>query len=100
MLIARALYHRPVILLLDEATSHLDLQRESAVSTAIRNTHVTRVLVAHRPETIGSADRVITLNRGKLVRNLRQITREAINSAGGAGTAPAGRPGGTVSSLQ
>jgi len=81
VLIARALYHRPVILLLDEATSHLDLQRENAVSTAIRNTHVTRVIVAHRPETIASADRVITLNRGKLVRNLRQITREALAPA-------------------
>lgn len=99
VLIARALYHRPMILLLDEATSHLDIQRESAVSTAIRNTHVTRVIVAHRPETIGSADRVITLNRGKLVRNLRQVNREAA-AGGGHGPAQAGRSGAPVLSLK
>lgn len=97
VLIARALYHRPLILLLDEATSHLDVQRESAVSTAIRNTHVTRVIVAHRPETIGSADRVITLNRGKLVRNLKQVGREAIAGTVASGPGHASRNGAVLS---
>lgn len=61
-LIARALYRQPGVLLLDEATSHLDVHNERAVSAAIRATAVTRVIVAHRPETIRSADRVIDLD--------------------------------------
>ncbi|WP_051243151.1 peptidase domain-containing ABC transporter [Azohydromonas australica] len=63
LLIARALYRRPGVLLLDEATSHLDLANERAVSAAIRATQVTRIIVAHRPETIRSADRVIDLDQ-------------------------------------
>jgi ATP-binding cassette, subfamily B, bacterial CvaB/MchF/RaxB len=63
VLIARALYRRPSLLLLDEATSHLDVVGESAVSAAIRATRVTRIIVAHRPETIRSADRVIHLDQ-------------------------------------
>jgi ATP-binding cassette subfamily B protein RaxB len=61
VLLARALYKRPKILLLDEATSHLDLPREKQVSEAIRHLNMTRLIVAHRPETIATADRVITL---------------------------------------
>ena len=67
VLIARALYRRPRILFLDEATSHLDLQREREVNAAIRGLDVTRVIVAHRPETIRSADRVIMLDKGRIV---------------------------------
>lgn len=62
LLLARALYKRPHILVLDEATSHLDIAREKHVSHAIRNLHLTRIIVAHRPETIASADRVIDLS--------------------------------------
>ena len=61
-LIARALYRQPCVLLLDEATSHLDADNERAVSAAIRGTAVTRVIIAHRIETIRSADRVIDLD--------------------------------------
>jgi ATP-binding cassette subfamily B protein RaxB len=61
VLLARALYKEPKILLLDEATSHLDVARERQVSDAIRSLDLTRVIVAHRPETIASADRVIVL---------------------------------------
>ena len=67
ILIARALYRNPSILLLDEATSHLDVARERAVNEAIANSHLTRIIVAHRPETILSADRVIVLANGKVV---------------------------------
>jgi ATP-binding cassette subfamily B protein RaxB len=69
VLIARALYHRPSILLLDEATSHLDVDREKEVNTAIRATQVTRTIVAHRPETIRSSDRMITLDHGKVIKD-------------------------------
>jgi len=61
VLLARALYKKPKILLLDEATSHLDVAREKQVSEAIRHLKLTRVIVAHRPETIASADRVFRL---------------------------------------
>jgi ATP-binding cassette subfamily B protein RaxB len=67
VLIARALYRKPSILLLDEATSHLDVARERAVNAAVRQSHVTRIIVAHRPETILSADRIIVLDKGKVV---------------------------------
>lgn len=73
VLIARALYRRPAILLLDEATSHLDVGREEAVNAAIRAKRVTRIIVAHRPETIRSSDRVIVLNKGKVIKDLRVI---------------------------
>jgi ATP-binding cassette subfamily B protein RaxB len=63
VLIARALYRQPGLLLLDEATSNLDVGNEKAVSAAIRATNVTRIIVAHRPETIRSAERVIYLDR-------------------------------------
>ena len=62
LLIARALYRQPGVLLLDEATSDLDVANEKLVNAAIRATRVTRVIVAHRPETIRSADRVINLD--------------------------------------
>ncbi|EED97021.1 peptidase domain-containing ABC transporter [Burkholderia multivorans] len=66
ILLARALYKRPKILVLDEATSHLDLQREHQVNAAVSTLQITRVIVAHRPETIASASRVIVLNGGKV----------------------------------
>ncbi|MGJ7916579.1 peptidase domain-containing ABC transporter [Massilia sp. LXY-6] len=71
VLIARALYHDPAILLMDEATSHLDLGREKAVNDGIRAVRMTRIIVAHRPETILSADRVIVLEHGKIVEDVR-----------------------------
>ncbi|HSN97265.1 MAG TPA: peptidase domain-containing ABC transporter [Candidatus Nanopelagicales bacterium] len=73
VLLARALYRQPGILLLDEATSHLDVEREQAVNTAIAQCHLTRIIVAHRPETIRSADRVIVLEQGKVVGDRRPL---------------------------
>lgn len=62
LLIARALYRKPSILFMDEATSHLDINNESHINQAISNLSITRVIVAHRPSTIASADRVIDLS--------------------------------------
>ena len=70
VLLARALYKRPRILVLDEATSALDVDRERRVNQAVAQLSLTRIIVAHRPDTIASAQRVIDL--------------------GGAGTRPAG----------
>jgi ATP-binding cassette subfamily B protein RaxB len=61
LLLARALYRRPKLLLLDEATSHLDVDTERRVNEAISALGVTKVIVAHRPETIATADRQIRL---------------------------------------
>jgi ATP-binding cassette subfamily B protein RaxB len=66
ILLARALYKRPRLLFLDEATSHLDVTREAMVNQEIHSLNITRVIIAHRPETIASADRVITLEAGKV----------------------------------
>jgi len=71
ILLARALYARPSILVLDEATSHLDVKREIIVSSAIRALNMTRVIVAHRPQTTATADRIVTLDRGRIVREAR-----------------------------
>mgnify|MGYP000874147951 FL=1 len=67
LLIARALYRKPGILFMDEATSHLDLNNEANINQSISSLSITRVIVAHRPSTIASADRVIDLS--KLVRH-------------------------------
>lgn len=66
VLLARALYRRPKILVLDEATSHLDVARERQINDAILAQAVTRIVVAHRPETIAAADRVLILRDGRL----------------------------------
>jgi len=68
ILIARALYKRPQILFMDEATSHLDTSAEQVVNQAIQGMNITRVIIAHRPETIASADRVYELSVDGLQR--------------------------------
>jgi multidrug efflux pump subunit AcrA (membrane-fusion protein) len=52
----------PKILFLDEATSHLDIDSETQVNQAITEMNITRVLIAHRKDTIASADRVVRLD--------------------------------------
>ena len=74
LLLARALYKRPKILFLDEATSALDVDRERLVNQAVRQLNLTRVIVAHRPETIASANRVIVLSEGRIAQDLRTVT--------------------------
>jgi ATP-binding cassette subfamily B protein RaxB len=77
LLLARALYKRPKILLLDEATSALDVDRERLVNQAVRQLKLTRVIVAHRPETIASANRVIVLSEGRVAQDLRAVAAGA-----------------------
>ncbi|MDC5109275.1 peptidase domain-containing ABC transporter [Acinetobacter baumannii] len=66
ILIARALYQKPKILFMDEATSHLDIRKEKEINQMISDLKITRVIIAHRKETIMSADRVISLKEGKI----------------------------------
>lgn len=70
ILLARALYKNPKLLVLDEATSHLDVWNEQAVNTAIKQIPMTRVIVAHRPETIGMAERVVVLQQGAIAKDV------------------------------
>jgi ATP-binding cassette subfamily B protein RaxB len=61
VILARALYKKPKILFMDEATSHLDTTLETVINEAIKCLDITRVIIAHRKETIASAERVIDL---------------------------------------
>jgi len=72
VILARALYRQPALLFLDEATSHLDIACEKQVSEAVRRLELTRVIIAHRPETIASADRVLVMHAGAIVQEMRQ----------------------------
>lgn len=62
LLLARALYRNPRIIVLDEATSHLDTRNEALTNATIREMSITRIIIAHRKETISQADRVFDLS--------------------------------------
>lgn len=66
VILARALYRKPRLLVMDEGTAHLDAQHEHAINEAIRSLRITRIIVAHRRETIAVADRVFELTNGRL----------------------------------
>ncbi|HDY8071093.1 TPA: peptidase domain-containing ABC transporter [Vibrio vulnificus] len=64
LLLARALYQQPKILFMDEATSNLDIQSEALVNQYVKQLPMTRITVAHRPETIRQAERIVVLEQG------------------------------------
>ncbi|ATS36937.1 MULTISPECIES: peptidase domain-containing ABC transporter [Xanthomonas] len=68
LLLARALYRQPKILVLDEATSHLDSDNEKVVNDAVMDLEITRIIIAHRKETIAMADRVFDLSTQTWIR--------------------------------
>ncbi|MCL9677221.1 peptidase domain-containing ABC transporter [Acinetobacter sp. ACZLY 512] len=68
ILIARALYKRPKILVMDEATSHLDTYKESQINEVMKNLNITRIIVAHRPDTINSADIIYKFTTDGLIK--------------------------------
>lgn len=74
VLLARALYRQPRILFMDEGTAHLDAQHEAAVNQAIATMGITRIIIAHRQETIAAADRILVMAGGQL----NEVTREAV----------------------
>ncbi len=67
--IARVVLRDPAILLLDEATSALDAENEQLVQRALRRLMAGRssVVIAHRLATVQEADRIIVLDRGRIV---------------------------------
>lgn len=66
VMIARAFYKQPRILFMDEATSHLDLANEIKINENISSLKITRVIVAHRPETIKRAQRVFKVEKSSV----------------------------------
>ncbi len=80
--IARALLKDPPILILDEATSHLDTQSEKEVQGALENLMKARTVfvIAHRLSTIQKADRILVMDKGKIVQ---QGTNEFLLRLGG-----------------
>ncbi len=67
--IARALLKNAPILILDEATSHLDTESERLVQRALQNLmeHRTVIVIAHRLSTVRRADKIVVLERGRIV---------------------------------
>ncbi|VAW83633.1 Bacteriocin/lantibiotic efflux ABC transporter, permease/ATP-binding protein [hydrothermal vent metagenome] len=63
LFLARALYVNPKVLFLDEASSHLDSHTEKLINATIKAMPITRIIIAHRQETIDLADRVIDLSQ-------------------------------------
>lgn len=57
VLLARALYGRPRVLFIDEGTAHLDAGNEAAINATLADLDITRIIVAHRAESIRSAER-------------------------------------------
>lgn len=76
LLLARALYKQPSILALDEATSHLDLHGEQHVVSNLKSLSMTRVVIAHRRETVAMVSRIIHLEQGKITEDIRLDTDE------------------------
>lgn len=78
ILLARALYKHPKVLALDEATSHLDVGNERAVTARLSMLKLTRLIIAHRPETIAGAKRVVQLMNGQVVEVMRSAPNDPL----------------------
>jgi ATP-binding cassette subfamily B protein RaxB len=66
VLLARALYRQPKLLVMDEGTAHLDAATEQTLNKAIGQMGITRIIIAHRSETISAAERMFVSAYGKI----------------------------------
>ena len=69
LMIARAVAPKPKILMFDEATSALDNKTQKQVSDALDALKCTRIVIAHRLSTIRHCDRILVLDKGKIVED-------------------------------
>lgn len=69
LMIARAIAPKPKILMFDEATSALDNITQKTVSDSLEKLKCTRIVIAHRLSTIRACDRIIYLEKGKIVED-------------------------------
>ena len=69
LMIARAIAPRPKVLMLDEATSALDNLTQKTVSDSLEKLKCTRIVIAHRLSTIRACDRIIYLEKGKILED-------------------------------
>lgn len=69
LMIARAIAPKPRVLMFDEATSALDNITQKKVSESLDNLKCTRIVIAHRLSTIRHCDRIIVLDKGKIVED-------------------------------
>ena len=69
LMIARAIAPKPKILMFDEATSALDNLTQKKVSESLDSLKCTRIVIAHRLSTIKQCDRILVLDRGKIVED-------------------------------
>ncbi|SBT93714.1 ATP-binding cassette, subfamily C [Streptomyces sp. DI166] len=68
LMIARALVARPRLVFFDEATSALDNPTQSLVAESTRRLNATRLVIAHRLSTVVDADRIVVMERGRIVQ--------------------------------
>lgn len=69
LMIARAIAPKPKILMFDEATSALDNITQKKVSESLDSLKCTRIVIAHRLSTIRNCDRIICLDKGKIIED-------------------------------
>lgn len=69
LMIARAIAPKPKILMFDEATSALDNLTQKTVSQSLDGLKCTRIVIAHRLSTIKQCDRIIVLDKGKIIED-------------------------------
>lgn len=69
LLVARAVVQRPRILLFDEATSALDNRTQEVVTRSLTELRATRIVIAHRLSTVMHADRILVMDRGRIVQS-------------------------------
>ena len=69
LMIARAVAPKPKVLMFDEATSALDNKTQKKVSEALDGLKCTRIVIAHRLSTIKHCDRILVLDKGKIMED-------------------------------
>jgi ATP-binding cassette, subfamily B, bacterial CvaB/MchF/RaxB len=77
VLLARALYRRPKVLVLDEGTAHLDVATERLINQRLRGLDLTRISVAHRPEMMSGADRILRIDADAVTELPRGLPPDA-----------------------